>query len=666
MCGIAGFVSTSGIGSSVLFRMNNLAKHRGPDDEGYVVYSTNNDKLEIFKGDDTDRNALAHPSLIASKHIVDDNGSWNVGFGHRRLSIIDLSANGHVPMSDESGRYWITYNGEVYNFLELKDELIKLGIGFTTDSDTEVVLKAFIQWDVKAFQKFKGMWALAIFDRAKKRVLLCRDRFGIKPLYYIISKEGDFFFSSEIKQFAPIPGWKNEINPAKVIDFLASGIADHTSETMFKNVKQVLHGELITVEFSERGLVDLNISNSQWYTLGHQVSKSRAKRGNRDLFDEFRQRFSTSIAQHLRSDVPLGFCLSGGLDSTAIVSEVDFQQSIEQHPAQLQVFTVLSDDPRYNEEKWVNEVLSNKKSLKGHSVVPSMNELFHQLDKIIWHQDEPFQSSSILLQWSIFKLVKDENIKVVLDGQGADEQLGGYSGFFIFRLSSLLKRLNLLEYVKEVNAISSIHRIRKAELLKNTLINLIPQKFRQQIFTKSRIPKWLNFSKLVKKVLHPHINLKSSTCIREESIKQLSGGNLQRLLHWEDRNSMAFSIESRVPFLDHELVEFSIALPDYYKIYRGITKGVMREACRDILPKAIYTRTDKIGFMPAEEIWMRENAQIIRSQLEMAVNDLNGLVNDYLPKEFDDFIARRKDFSFEFWRVICLWRWTKVFGVVIP
>jgi asparagine synthase (glutamine-hydrolysing) len=659
MCGISVQISRKKVELEQFERINLAIQHRGPDDEGYVFFNTDSRNQVVAGGADTAQDSWDFPTNYQPTVKVQNlEGDFNLAFGHRRLSILDLSPKGHMPMCDESENFWITFNGEIYNYIEIKVELEKEGIHFETLTDSEVLLKAYVKWGVNCLNKFKGMFSFAIFDRVKFTLFMARDRFGIKPLYYYQNEEGDLFFASEIKQFTQDKHWVANLNKNMAFDFLAYSMTDHSLETLFKDVFQLLPGNYVLVNLPD--FVQDNkyqLQQQKWYNFTKKMNYDNIEFS--ESVTMFKNSFELSMKQHLRADVTLGSCLSGGLDSSSIVCYLDSLNLDNQ----IKTFSAYSSDEKYNEKKWVELVLENR-NIMGFNVYPNIEEAVSILDQIIWHQDEPFQSSSIFMQWKVFELAKSNHVKVILDGQGADEILGGYDTFYIYRLSGLLSKLKFLEFLTEAKFYVNISSKGYWELFISVLRSMMPLPIKKYFLNKKKKIDWLSNQLQDNKSKHPFSELLTSgSGIYSESIKQTFGANLQKLLHWEDRNSMAFSIESRVPFLDHELVETAINLPDEHKIKNGITKYVLRESMNSYLPSTIKNRKDKIGFISPEENWFRANVEFSRGLLLQAIKDLNGIINEEILIDFDRMIKNEVVFDNRFWRIICFWRWTHVFKV---
>ncbi|MGN7479747.1 asparagine synthase (glutamine-hydrolyzing) [Solibacillus silvestris] len=628
MCGIAAIYSTKSLENYLIKQMTDLIKHRGPDGEG-------------------------HESFL-------DGHLW---FGHRRLSIIDLSSAGHQPMSYLDERYWITYNGEVYNYLELRDELEVKGYQFQSNSDTEVILAAYAEWGKNCLNRFNGMWSFVIFDRLENKFFAARDRFGVKPLYYWYSPEGMLAFASEIKQFTVLPGWEASLNGQRAYDFLNWSLTNHTDETLFENVFQIRGGEAVVIELENNNLFkEKSLNIYQWYTLKPRLSRGTID----DIAEKFRQLFTDSIKLRLRADVAVGSCLSGGLDSSSIVCVAnDLLDELDKKELQ-KTFSACSHEKKYDERYFIDKVVQSR-DIEAHYTYPELNNLFPQLEDLTWHQDEPFGSTSVYAQWEVFKLAAEQKVKVVLDGQGADEQLAGYHGYFSPRFTSLLKSLDIVTLLKEINDSKEIHGYSKVFAIKQIANAMLPEVIRQKLIKVNKSPTWLDMERLGAVEADPFVEFGSkASSIRQMSIAQLTRTNLPMLLHWEDRDSMAHTVESRLPFLDYRLVEFILGLPDSFKLSDGITKKVLREGMKDILPEEIRMRMDKLGFVTPEEVWIKgESAEMFLKKVKEAVALSKGVLKEDVVIKAEAMIAGQENFSFYIWRVISFGEWIKKFNVKI-
>ena len=618
----------------------------------------------LTAGERPDRRVVEQALGLIAHRGPDGAGVWDengLALGHRRLSIVDLSDAGLQPMHYR-GRWVISYNGEVFNFVELRRELEALGHQFVSHSDTEVLLGAFDQWGIEAVHRFNGMFAILLFDRAERRLYAIRDRFGVKPLYYWTAPGGDVVFASEIKQFTAMPGWRAKVNPQRAYDFLAWALMDHTQETIFDGVMQVPPGHLVELPVGQGGWQ--NVLPRRWYSLSprpFQGSLPEAAQAFRDLFVD-------AVRLRLRADVPVGSCLSGGLDSSSVVCAIDLL--LDHDGADQRTYSACSHVEQVDERRHIDQVVAHT-GVRGRYTYPDIESLFELLPTMLWHQDEPFCSTSIFAQWNVFELAAQDGVKVMLDGQGADEQLAGYHSFFGPHLLGLLRSGRLGSFVSEMAAMRSMHQYPFRWFAERLAQHALPKSMRQVIRRglgyQHSSPNWIDMSRLKASPVDPlqAIGARASST-RDFSEALLSGGNLQMLLHWEDRDSMAHSVEARVPFLDYRLVEFVLGLPDDFKIREGTTKFVMREAMRGLLPESIRVRQDKIGFATPEEVWMRQSApQAFRKALDEAIDCAGGVLTRHARHELESVLNGSRPFSFLPWRMICFGNWVRRFDVTV-
>jgi asparagine synthase (glutamine-hydrolysing) len=660
MCGIAALFSLSSELLKYIFPMTDIISYRGPDDDGFAFFEKDTLEPALFTGSST-------PDNISQKKFygsVPENSL--IGLGHRRLSILDLSAAGHQPMCSADGRYWIVFNGEIYNYKELREELISYGYSFNSLTDTEVIMAAYDKWGKDCLNKFNGMWAFILIDRKGQKAFIARDRFGVKPLYFWFSPSGMLAFSSEIKQFSVLPGWEARINGQRAHDFLRWSILDHTSETLFKDVFQLRGGEAVELSLPKINEIinTKKLPVYRWY----QLKPAPFSGSFSDAAEQFRNIFKDSIRLRLRADVPIGSCLSGGLDSSSIVCMVnDLLKEQNSHELQ-KTFSACFDSKKYDEKRFIDEVISTRQ-IQSFKTFPDMAELMKISDKITWHQDEPFGSTSIFAQWCVFKLSAENNVKVMLDGQGADEQLAGYFNFFPPYFYSLLMNLKLLTFFEEIEHTKKLHGYGFKQMLKGMAQISLPESLlqisRKYLADTPPVTNWLDLKRINAADLNPvQQSGYSLNNIPNTSFAQLTGINLPMLLHWEDRNSMAHSIESRIPFLDYRLVEFVLGLPDDFKIKHGMTKAVLRDGMQGIIPDMIKNRVDKIGFATPEEEWFKTSGhKHFRKLLEEAVTVSDGIILPDSLKDFDDIINGKRAFSPLPWRLINFGAWMKSFNI---
>ena len=653
MCGLSAIFSQSGYDGRSIKKLNDAIKHRGPDDEGYSFFS--NEFVANTFGSDTPQGAI--DALDLTNVSAMSNKSFNVMLGHRRLSIVDTSWRGHQPMMSPCGRYSIIYNGEIYNSGDLMDELERLGHSFVSHSDTEVVLSSFIQWGEKCLGKLNGMFSFIIFSYEKSRVFLARDRFGVKPLYYHYLNEKTVAFASEIKQFSKLTCWSAVLNRAKAIDYLNWGQTDHTNETLFEGVYQVPAGHFC--EFDVYSM-PRELGFTQWYSVDTKKSSTTYE----EALKSFKDVFTSSVWHRLKADVPIGTCLSGGLDSSSIACTIS--SLIDSGQTQV-TFSSCSSDKKYDESEYVQAVLDKCKNINAHMIEINQDDFWRELDDLIYHHDEPFLSPSVYAEWCIFKEVGRTNVKVTLDGHGADEILMGYYTFFGPYLSGLLRGFRFVEYARAVFSIRDMHNYSLRRLVAMSIRSFVPQSIKQHVLKfldrPSTIPGWINRLALDKPILDIGMSDKNADAV---SLDQLLKYSVPKQLKWCDRDSMAHSIESRVPFLDFRLVDLVYSLPSDYKLKRGVTKRILRDGLAGIIPQKIQNRTNKMGFVTPGEKWVIDNPKIYKDKLKSSIELAGILLNG--PECYDRF-ARMVDgeipFENTFWRVIFLGEWIKCYKVSV-
>ena len=661
MCGLTALVHPGGAARvSEVVEMTNVIRHRGPDSEGFCVVGDGG--VRRLSGPETISftGAADVPSAPDGPAAAQELTGWAV-LGHRRLSIIDLTVAGHQPMTDAEGELWMVFNGEVYNYVELGTRLQTLGHRFVGHSDTEVVLAAYKEWGTDFLRELVGMFTLVIVDRATRRVVAARDHFGIKPLYYWRTSAGAVAFASEIKAFTALDGWDPAIDGARLYDFLNFGMHDHTTGTMFAGVSQLGPGELLEIDLR----TDIGpLVPRRWWALQPQPFDGSFD----DAAGRFAELFTDSVSLQLRADVPVGSCLSGGLDSSSIVCAANQAFRTRGEAFSQLAFTATSDDPRVDESAWVR-LVAQQTGVEVHSRTPVMSEVPLLLDRLTWHLDEPFGSTSILAQWTVFELAREQGITVMLDGQGADEQLAGYHPYFAWRFQELLRSGRWGELARDVLATRRLHGRMPRGLLPFSAYLMLPPAVARLGGRLVRSPTQDPDAWLDRRALgvegYPDVHSGSrEPSVRALSREQLTRSNLPMLLRYEDRDSMAHSVEARVPFLDHRLVEFVVGLPSGHLIGEGTTKRVLREAMRDVIPEPIRNRRDKIGFQTAEERWMRQDEPgTVRTLVERAVESSGGILTAGTISRAEDVLTGRRAFDPWVWRVISAGAWIDCFAV---
>ncbi len=665
MCGIAALfgIEATPVGGAI-GAMTSVIRHRGPDDEGYALVQADGE-IAFRGGPDTPPGCYSEPMPFRPLGLLDaGTNTATIALGHRRLSILDLSPAGHQPMTAEGGRYVIVFNGEVYNFAELRRELSALGSEFVSTCDTEVVLSAFHHWGPGCLDRFNGMFAFVIYDRHRRRMFAARDRFGIKPLYYWFSPDGFLAVASEIKQFTTLPGWQSRMNDQRVYDYLLFSRADHTDETLFRGVHQLRGGHFVDLAVEELHRFGGRLPVESWY----EIRRSAKPADFTEAVAEFRRLFSDSVRMRLRADVPVGTGLSGGLDSSAIVA-VTTEILREQDPAaRTNSFSACSRVARFDERSHVEKVLE-RTGARAHFVYPDGDRLFEVGQRLVWHHDEPFPSTSVFAEWNVFELVATTEVKVTLDGHGADELLVGYHGFFGPHQAELLRRGQLARFLEEWRGKRRLHGYGAAALSRGVANQLLPEWLRHParrlLGLDSVGAAWLDTDVLgvMPEDPRPRLGLTRGG-VNDTSRAQIRFGSLPLQLHWADRDSMAHSIESRVPFLDHRLVEFVSACPAEYKLADGWTKRILRESMVGVLPEEIRTRVDKMGFVTPEEVWVRRDApERFLDAFGAAIERAEGLFTPAALVRARRIIGGQEPFSFFVWKVICFGHWLERFAI---
>lgn len=572
MCGIAGLLASRATDLGDVFAMTRVQAHRGPDGAGHA----------FFGFDDA-------PPVLAQAPGAAHPGAAAVALGHRRLAIIDCTEGGHQPMAYAGGRFWITYNGELYNYRELREELKALGHRFASASDTEVILAAFAQWGTGCFARFNGMWALAIWDRQERALTLSRDRFGVKPLH-VAAHGGVLAFASEIKGILAHRRERPAADASAIYDYLVHGTLNTDGRTFFDGITAFPPGCYAVVR-PERSL---ELEPVPFWQL-HPAREL-------DLpFDEacaqFADLFRSSVQLRMRSDVPVGACLSGGLDSSSIVCAMRQQE----REAAIHTFTARFPEPEFDESAWARIAIDHAR-VQGHFSEPTEAGYLSELDQLLWHQEEPFTTASIYAQWLVMKQAREQRIPVLLDGQGADEILGGYKKFYAFHLMSLARRGRVLSAAGQALALARFGDrgyLRWREALRYMPRFLQPKAASAQ--------DWLGPA-AAEAGVDSRVSLGGRGGLRQRQVADLTAYSVPGLLRYEDRNSMAWSIESRVPFLDYRLAEFVLALPVEHKLRNGRSKALLRAALRGLVPDAILDRRDKMGFVTPQSRWMEQGA----------------------------------------------------------
>ncbi|WP_442809159.1 asparagine synthase (glutamine-hydrolyzing) [Trinickia soli] len=607
MCGICGILSLDGrpVDLGDLHAMTEQIVHRGPDDSG--VYR-----------------------------------APGVGFGFRRLSIVDLSAAGHQPMTTPDGRYTIVYNGEVYNHRELHDELAARGVVFHSKCDTEVVLQAFVTWGIDCVERLHGMFAFAVHDTTNATTWLARDRFGIKPLYYAVEGRR-LTFASEIGALLPVLG-ERSVNQQMVFDYLVHDRIDHTEQTFYRGVLKLSPGHWMKV-------ADGDVQIRQWYDLRERVQSAQGSLArDGDDVNVYRERFAQVVKTHAISEVPLGVSLSGGIDSSAIVGML-----LRQNGGYVDTFSAVYGKGQRGDESEFIDAFTPLGSVP-HFVTPSAGTLYDDLQRFTRAIGEPSVRTGPYAQFKVMELAS-RHVTVMLDGQGADEILAGYPNLPGHYYHALMRRGRLGTLASELRAAL---RYRSGAIGWQTALLLsLPRGLLQRLavtkchYVDAGFARRYSRDSTVPSVFYGATDLRSA-------LIAMTTHKLQHLLKWTDHNSMHFSIESRVPFLDHTFVEATLALPGHAIIERGMTKSILRRALRGLVPDAILERRDKIGFGTPEDEWFRQPAlrDVIRDAIESpTLRDIGAVDIAAMRGIFDRHMARAGNDARALWKCLHLHLW---------
>jgi len=602
ICGIINFDQTNKINETQLRGMMKSIKHRGPDDEG---------------------------------HYIDNN----IGLGFVRLSIIDLSPAGHQPMISEDGRYVLIFNGEIYNYIELREELSGKYV-FRTKTDTEVLLNAYREWGRECLHKFNGMFAFVIYDTKTRDLFFARDRFGIKPFYYSIDNER-LIFASEAR--AIIPFLKDPAPNSKALyEYLVFNRTDQGDFTFFRDINKLHHGSCAVYK-------DGKFQAGKWYELEQHIKAPFADPG------EFYQGLRESVKLRLRSDVPIGVCLSGGLDSSSIVSIM--MKEFDKHDVNT-FSAVYEKGEQADESSFIDLYKGQLENM--HYTRPTAATLRTDLEDLVDCHSEPVATMGPYAQFSVMKLAK-QHVTVTLDGQGADEQLAGYHYFYASLFKEQLRQFKLGTLFKEMNAYRKMQKSIYA--LKYLGLYMMPPFLKDRMTRMSHDYIDDGFYTSGKDQSQMHTTLYNPKNLNQSLIQHFEY-KLEHLLKWEDHNSMWHSIESRVPFLDHRFVERTLSLPSDKLIKNGYTKAIMREAMKGVLPEPIRMRTDKIGFLTPWEKWLTDDTfkTYIMDTINSAAFSQRGYLNAALcRKGYENFLSGKKIIPKEVWKWLNIDIWFRTF-----
>lgn len=655
MCGIAALFSESNaLQPKLIEQMMTLIAHRGPDDEGFSgLNAAGTQQILAWGGPATPTEAFKRDYPIKLLENCPTDVRFSALIGNRRLAIVSGAADGHQPMSCSHGRFWLSFNGEIYNYKELKLELTARGFAFESDTDTEVVLNAYRCWGPECLHRFDGQFAFVILDYYQRRFFAARDRFGIKPLYYTASR-GHTAFASEIKQLLVLPGSRARMNPDRAYDFLRWGVTDHTKETMFFDILQLEAGHWI------EGALNGPLIPRKWYT----PQRSNITMATDDALQHFEQLFSKSVQTRLETKHKTGLSLSGGLDSGSIAVVASTAEK------KLHSFTYRAESRELDEWAYVQAISSQFSNISPQSTSPSDEDFFESLRRVVWHQDEPFISPGPFAEWAVYGLAKEYGIKVLLDGHGSDELLCGYPSGFALSVSDAFRNEGLIGFIRQLTAQIQSNWSSVDLWGPSLLRQLVPQCFIDcyrscKGYRKGVPPAWLDNSRLRADILLSDGLGKRCTSVADLVDRGLFGGGLRSQLHWADRSSMAHSIEGRVPFLDHKLVEFCLALPNELLYHRGRSKTILRDSVCKKLPLAVQNRPRKLGYSIPEDRWLRADPAKTLRLLRQSVEQSQGILRPSLINDFAPMVLGKSAYDPVVWRVMIFGLWMGQFGVQV-
>lgn len=659
MCGLAGIFDPERrpIERTVLQRFDRALAHRGPDDAGWA-WDDGASLVLGGGGDDDDGDD------VLGRRGWEGRAPARALLFHRRLSILDLTAAGRQPMGGRGGGPVLALNGEIYNYLELRRELEGAGVAFTSASDTEVLLRALERRGPDALARLVGMFAVALWEPERSRLLLARDPFGIKPLYYAV-EDGRLAFASEIKALLELPWISRRIDPRAIWTYLRLGLTDAGEATCFAGIRQVPAGGWLRIDSNGLGSIEPRL---YW----EPAAAARSARGQVEgmSFDaaaeRLRELLEESVRLHLRSDVPVGTTLSGGIDSSTILMLMRRQLGAQ---GRIHSFSFVPDDPRLSEEHWIG-IMERAGATTPVRRRPQAADLQRALRSLVRTQDQPFQSTSVFAQHQVFAAVRDSGIKVALDGQGADELFGGYPGHVGAQLASLLRGRRWGEGLALWRQARRRPGLDGGVLARRALAASAAGPWEgaaRRLAGREALPDWIEPRWFFDRGVRPSVADfgPAPASLRDQQAASLSRTMLPALLRYEDRNSMAHGVEGRVPFLTTSLAEFALALPGHYHIGPdGETKRLLRRAMRGIVPDEVLDRRDKVGFVTPQTGWLAQLEPWVEEAL--ASPRLRALGLFRLPRlrtMWEEARRQPSGFDSRVWRWLNLLEWAEVFDL---
>jgi asparagine synthase (glutamine-hydrolysing) len=655
MCGITGIVYNDTFADTQdIQKMSDAITHRGPDGEGFIAVHTKSGKITELGG----------PSTPVSLPLLSGFGAnADLYLAHRRLSIIDLTKAGHQPMSNHQKDIWLTFNGEIYNYKSLRNELS--GYVFKSNTDTEVLLYAYEKWGVHCLQRFNGMWSFVIYDAKKKILFGARDRFGVKPLYYT-KNTGFFAFNSEIKGLLAKPEVSRRINTNASVAYLRYGLESFDGETFFDVISELQPAHYFIYDIEKKTLKIERYYDLSFYDEWEKFDEIKCN----EYIEGTRERIINAVELRLNADVTVGSCLSGGMDSSAIVCSIGTllkEKSYRSIVSDQAVVTACYKNSPIDESSWAKLVVDSVHA-DWHKVFPQREELLTDLSDLIFSQDVPFGSTSIYAQYRVMKTAKEAGITVMLDGQGGDELFTGYTPYYHILYTEARQHKDFELLTTEQKYIMNtpfgdidINKIIHKSILKSFVKKYFPdhiKDFLRHILLQPE-SKYISTTGKIYNPIHTYSTL------NQMLYTLMSYTSLPQLLKYEDRNSMRFSIESRTPFADDiGLIEYIFSIPSVYKIHHGWSKYLLRRSMSEFIPQPIINRTDKIGFATPEYEWLGTIKPYVFGDINA---DISSILNIRLmEKDWDTIFSKQNKLGItNIWRYINFILWFKIYKVTL-
>lgn len=589
MCGICGYINFKQKADVILLeRMNSIAAYRGPDDEGYTLIGQK--KALSLRGNDT------VGALDALPHISEgEQNDFYIGMAHRRLSIIDLSPMGHQPMSDENTNITITFNGEIYNYIELRKELEADNYIFSTDTDTEVIIKAYQKWGEDCVNHFNGMWAFALWDAKNARLFCSRDRLGAKPFYYY-REENKFIFASEIKQICQDKQIERYLNLEAVTNYIMWGLADYNEDTWIKGIYELRGGNNLSIEidFENQNIQKFNLYD--YWSLDCSIGTVEQS--------ELYKHLERSIDWRLRSDVPVGIMLSGGLDSSCLTAVIcDNYKKSKKDVKTINTFTTCFENfPEGDERNFAHKV-NVFCGTNENFIYPETDDSFEAMKKMVWHYEGECAFRN-LGSFLTLEQVAKSGAKVIINGQGSDETMMGYERYYAFYLKDIFKKGKKKEAVKNMKLASKNSRLSYFQMLEYYLYFTTPfiRKNRCLYRMKNYVSDSVTDRFKKNNKIYKNLFFSSLESLMENEIR---GTQIPHILRYDDRGYMAYSLEGRVPFIDYKYVETAVQIPANVKIQNGYTKYLLRKYLKGKLPEDVIWRKNKMGWPSPSKKWVK-------------------------------------------------------------